>query len=137
MKGWVLGLAVAALIGAAGAARAQAGNNVSAQVEIGSLTSTYAWAVDALDIDTLMTIFSEDVEYDLSVYGLPSVKGRDNVREFFLASVFPINRCSFITISNIWSDVNGAEATGGDYYFHTGFEPVWCQNSNNVYAARA
>jgi len=123
MKRWVLGLALAALVGMPWAVQAQGGSDVLAEAEIARLTSTYAWSVDAMDIDTLMTIFSDDIEYDLSVYGYPNVQGWDNVKAFFLSSVFPANQCSFITISNIWSHVTGATATGGDYYVHTGINP--------------
>ena len=94
------------------------------EAQIARLPVTYAWAVDALDIDTLMTIFSEDIEYDLSAYNIPNAKGKDAVRNIFLKAVFPINRCSFITISNIWSEVTGNSGEGGDYFVHVGIDPV-------------
>lgn len=124
MKRWVLGLALAVMIGVPGAARAQGGSDVLAEAEIARLTSIYAWAVDSMDIDTLMTIFSDDVEYDLKAYYGVSVTGWANVKDFFLTKVFPTNQCSFIMISNIWSDVNGTKANGGDYYLHTGYNPA-------------
>ncbi|MFN8627334.1 MAG: nuclear transport factor 2 family protein [Candidatus Binatia bacterium] len=98
--------------------------HVVAEAQIARLPFIYAWSVDSLDIDTLMTVFSEDIEYDLSAYGFPSVKGWDNVKAFFLSSVFPANECSFIMIANIWSEVTGNKAIGGDYYKHAGIRPV-------------
>jgi ketosteroid isomerase-like protein len=124
MKRLVLGLALAALVGMPWAARAQGGSDVLAEAEIARLTSTYAWSVDAMDIDTLMTIFSDDVEYDLTTYYGISIKGWQNVKNFFVNTVFPTNACSFIMISNIWSEVAGTKANGGDYYLHTGYNPT-------------
>jgi len=93
-----------------------------AEAKIAKLPVIYAWAVDALDIDTLMSIFSDDIEYDLSAYGIPNAKGKDAVRNIFLYAVFPINDCSFIDISNIWSEVSGRSAIGGDYFTHVGIK---------------
>jgi SnoaL-like domain len=135
MRRWILGVFVAGLLsvpwallvvgcGGGGGSQAQGGSDVQAEAEIARLPVIYAWSIDAMDIDTLMTIFSDDIEYDLSVYGLKSVIGKANVRALFISSVFTANQCSFITLSNMWSDVNGTSATGGDYYLFTGFNPA-------------
>jgi len=126
MRRWFLVAMLAALVGVsgqAGPARAQAAH-LSAEQQIARLPGIYAWSVDSLDIDTLMTIFSDDIEYDLSAYGLPGAQGKDAVRNIFLEVVFRGNQCSFINISSIWSKINGDEAIGGDYFVHVGINPV-------------
>lgn len=126
MKRWMLGVFAAGMLGMPSAALAKGGGHgvAGAQMaQIERLTATYAWAVDALDIDTLMTVFTDDIEYDLSAYGWPNVKGKDAVRAFFLNAVFPTNQCSFIIISSVWADFEGSSAVGGDYYLHTGYNP--------------
>ncbi len=94
-----------------------------AEVEIAKLPITYAWAVDTKDIYRLMSIFSEDVVYDLSVYGFASATGKQELREIFLSGILPNVRCSFISISNIEVEVTGNTATGGDYFVHAGYDP--------------
>lgn len=92
------------------------------QAEIARLATTYAWAVDSKNIDLMMTIFSRDAEYDLSAYGYPSVVGRDNIRNMFLYAVFPSEKCSFSSISNVRVQVKGNRAEGGDYFMHFGYD---------------
>ena len=94
-----------------------------AEVEIARLPVTYAWAVDTKDIDLLMTVFSEDIVYDLSAYDFPSATGKKAVREVFLSGILSNVRCSFISISNIQVKVTGDTATGGDYFVHAGYDP--------------
>lgn len=94
------------------------------EVEIARLPVTYAWAVDTKDIDLLMTVFSEDVVYDLSAYDFPSASGKEAVRKVFLSGILSNVRCSFISISNIRVEVKGETATGGDYFVHAGYDPV-------------
>ncbi|MAG31541.1 MAG: hypothetical protein CL908_11705 [Deltaproteobacteria bacterium] len=93
------------------------------EVEIAKLPVTYAWAVDAKDIDLLMTLFSEDAVYDLSAYGFPSANGKKEVREVFLSGILTNVRCSLISISNIRVEISGDTATGGDYFIHAGYDP--------------
>jgi ketosteroid isomerase-like protein len=136
MRRSILALAVASMVGLPCAVQAGGVNyataasqafirssKLQAEAEIARLPVIYAWSVDAMDIDTLMTIFSDDIEYDLSAYGYPSVIGKAKVKAFFLSSVFPAETCSFITLSNMWSDVTGRNAIGGDYYVHLGINP--------------
>jgi ketosteroid isomerase-like protein len=94
-----------------------------AEMEIARLPVTYAWAVDTKDIDLLMSVFSEDIVYDLSAYDFPSAAGKDEVRKVFLTGILPNVRCSFISISNITVEVDGDTASGGDYFVHAGYEP--------------
>ena len=90
---------------------------------IARLPVTYAWAVDTKDIDLLMSVFSEDVVYDLSAYDFPAVVGKAAVRKTFLTGIFQNVECSFISIFNIRADVSGDTATGGDYFVHAGYNP--------------
>ncbi len=94
-----------------------------AEVEIARLPVTYAWAVDTKDIDLLMTVFSEDIVYDLSAYDFPSATGKKALREVFLSGILSNVRCSFISITNIRVEVTGDTATGGDYFVHAGYDP--------------
>ena len=94
-----------------------------AEVEIARLPVRYAWAVDTKDIDLLMSVFSEDIVYDLTAYKFPSATGKKAVREVFLNGILPNVRCSFISISNIKVEVAGDTATGGDYFVHAGYDP--------------
>jgi ketosteroid isomerase-like protein len=94
-----------------------------AELEIARLPITYAWAVDTKDIDLLMSVFSEDIVYDLSAYGFPSASGKQAVRKVFLSGILSNVRCSFISISNIKVEVTGDTATGGDYFVHAGYDP--------------
>lgn len=94
-----------------------------AELEIARLAITYAWAVDAKDIDTLMTIFSEDAEYDLSAYAQPPARGKEAIRNVFIHGVFPSERCSFSSISNVRAKINGNQASGSDYFIHYGYNP--------------
>jgi ketosteroid isomerase-like protein len=95
-----------------------------AEAEIAKLPITYGWAVDAKDIDLLMTVFSQDIVYDLSAYGFPNAVGWQQVRDLFSSAIFPFVECSFISISNIRSHVTGNTATGADYFVHAGYNPV-------------
>ena len=94
------------------------------EAEIARLPITYAWAVDEKDIDLLMTVFSQDIVYDLSAYGFPSAVGMEAVRDTFLTGIFPYVECSFISISNIRVHVTGDAATGADYFVHAGYNPT-------------
>jgi ketosteroid isomerase-like protein len=96
---------------------------ILAEAEIAKLPTTYAWAVDTKNIDLLMSVFSEDVVYDLSAYDFPSASGKEAVRKVFLSGILSNVRCSFISISNIQVEVTGDTATGGDYFVHAGYDP--------------
>ncbi|MBK7250891.1 MAG: nuclear transport factor 2 family protein [Gammaproteobacteria bacterium] len=91
------------------------------QMEIGRLLTTYAWAVDSKDIDSMMSIFSEDAQYDLSAYSLPPAVGKAAIRNVFLYGVFPVEKCSFSSITNFAVDIAGKYASGGDYFMHYGY----------------
>lgn len=92
------------------------------EAEIARLTTTYAWAVDAKDIDQMMSIFSRNAVYDLSAYGFPNVVGYENIRNMFIYGVFPSEKCSFSSISNVKVSVKGNRAEGGDYFMHFGYD---------------
>lgn len=92
-----------------------------ARAEIARLPVAYAWAIDRKDIDALLALFATDAAYDLSAYGFPDVRGHAALRKFFLESVFPSERCSFSSISNVQVEIDGARATGGDYFQHFGY----------------
>jgi len=113
--------AVLALLWALAPLPSAARLRLPAEAEIGKLPITYAWAVDAKDIDKMMSIFSQDVVYDLSAYGYPSVVGYDAVRAFFLNAVFPSEQCSFSSISNVELSIDGDTASGADYFVHWGY----------------
>jgi len=98
--------------------------NLPAKMEIARLPVTYAWAVDAKDVDLMMTIFSENAVYDLSVYGFPPVVGKENIRAMFLWGVFPFEESSFSSISNIRVNITGNTASGADYFLHYGYNPI-------------
>jgi ketosteroid isomerase-like protein len=117
-------LAAAVLLGAGGVAAEEHPASVAlelARAEIARLPVAYAWAVDHKDIDALLAIFATDAAYDLSAYGFPDVHGQAALRKFFLESVFPSERCSFSSISNVRIELDGARATGGDYFIHFGY----------------
>lgn len=118
-------LLAAALAGclAAGGCRSPGAGTRAAEAEIAELPVTYAWAVDAKDIDLLMTVFSDDVVYDLSAYGFPSAVGKEAVRRTFLEGVFEYVDCSFLRIANFTVEVDGDRATGRDYFVHSGYGP--------------
>lgn len=128
MRRSIPSLAVASMILAScamqgGGGRARGPDVARAEAEIARLPITYAWAVDEKDIDLLMTVFSRDVEYDLSAYGFPSAVGWEAVRDTFLTGIFPYVECSFISISNIRLHVSGDTARGADYFVHAGYNP--------------
>lgn len=107
----------------AGGGPSRSSQETLAEAEIARLPVTYAWAVDAKDIDLLMSVFSQDIVYDLSAYGFPSAVGWEAVRSTFLSGIFPYVECSFISISNIRVHVSGSTATGADYFVHAGYNP--------------
>ncbi|MBM5811084.1 MAG: nuclear transport factor 2 family protein [Gammaproteobacteria bacterium] len=92
-----------------------------ARAEIARLPIAYAWAVDHKDADALVGLFASDGIYDLSAYGFPDVRGHAALRRFFLESVFPSERCSFSSISNVRIELDGTRATGADYFIHFGY----------------
>lgn len=118
----VLALALASWMAAAGC-RSPIASARAAEAEIAQLPVTYAWAVDAKDIDLLMTVFSEDVVYDLSAYGFPPAVGKEAVRRTFLEGIFEYVDCSFLRIANFTVEVDGDTATGKDYFVHSGYGP--------------
>ncbi len=119
----ITGLA-AATLGSGAAVAADLTPQVAAELaraEIARLPVAYAWAVDRKDVDALLAIFAADASYDLSAYGFPDVRGQAALRRLFLESVFPSERCSFSSISNVRIDLDGERATGGDYFIHFGY----------------
>lgn len=108
---------------AAGCLSPRSASRAIAEAEIAALPVTYAWAVDAKDIDLLMTVFSDDVVYDLSAYGFPPAVGKEAVRRTFRDGVFEYVECSFIRISNFTVTIDGDRATGRDYFVHSGYGP--------------
>lgn len=123
----LLATLLVALMQTGSALAADTGNTAQhdllAEVEIARLATTYAWAVDAKDIDTLMTIFSRDAQYDLGAYGRTPATGHAAIRNVFIHGVFPSEKCSFSSISNLRVQINGNEASGGDYFIHFGYNP--------------
>ena len=129
MNRWAVTLLWTWVVVVPGAAQAADGDHRArhqraiAEVEIARLPITYAWAVDTKDIDLLMTVFSEDIVYDLSAFDFPPATGKKEVRKVFLSGILSRTRCSFISISNIKVEVTGDTATGGDYFVHAGYDP--------------
>src|SRR3972149_5026188 len=91
------------------------------ELEISKLPVTYAWAMDSKDIELLMSVFAEGVEYDVSSLGFPPIVGKEAVRQFYLTQVFPREEASFSSISNIRIELRGDTAIGGDYFMHYGY----------------
>lgn len=124
-----------------GIARDRGFNKPSARMEIGQLTTTYAWAVDSKDLDALMSIFVAGEPgdpvypiYDISTLGIPGltkVEGTTAIRQFMQQAVIPGEPWAFSSISNIDIEFTGREpvthwetARGGDYYIHDGYVPA-------------
>jgi ketosteroid isomerase-like protein len=120
---WTAALLVAAVTHAGCAGYRGAAHHLAAEAELERLAIAYAWAVDAKDIELLMTLFSEDIVYDLSAYGFSPAVGKQRVRETFLEGVFEYVECSFISISNITLEIDGDTARGSDYFVHAGYNP--------------
>jgi len=91
------------------------------ELEISKLPVAYAWAMDSKDIELLMSVFAEGVEYDVSSLGFPPIVGKEAVRQFYLTQVFPREEASFSSISNIRIELRGDTAIGGDYFMHYGY----------------
>lgn len=123
MRAALLAAVLAAAAGAAACGSPRGAGHAAAEAEIAALPVTYAWAVDAKDLDLLMTVFSDDVVYDLSAYGFPPAVGKEAVRRTFREGVFEYVDCSFLRITNFTVEVDGDEATGKDYFVHSGYGP--------------
>ncbi|AMN47383.1 hypothetical protein ACG33_09790 [Steroidobacter denitrificans] len=120
---WAITAVLCAVIGyaAAGVDRESVEERLRSEAEIGRLAVNYAWAVDEKKIDAMMALFAENAVYDLSAYGHASVAGRAAIRELFLQSVFRAEQCSFSSISNLRTDIQGTRASGADYFVHLGY----------------
>ena len=115
-----------------------------ARMAIQQLTTTYGWAIDFKDIDSLMSIFVEGEPgvdeiypvYDLSalqIPGLDKVEGTTAVRGFFQFAVAAGEPWSFSSISNVDVEFTGREtAVGGDYYIHDGWVPAELDGNGDV-----
>ena len=54
------------------------------RVALQDAMTTYCLAVDSLsDMDTLLSVFTEDADFDMGPIGLPSLKGHAEIRDFF------------------------------------------------------
>ena len=124
IRRWCCGSLAAAILGPAAAVATEPAAHPATEIaraEIARLPVAYAWAVDGRDIEAMLAIFTTDAVYDLSAYGFPDVRGHSALRRFFLESVFPSERCSFSSISNVRIEIDGEHATGGDYFLHFGY----------------
>lgn len=130
----VVAAALAVTTGAFAGDRDSDRDGIAAQMEIAQLTTTYAWAVDAKDIEKMMSIFSEDAVYDLSAYNLPPAVGKAAIRNVFLYGVFPVEKCSFSSISNVAVDIAGRAASGSDYFMHFGYNSKYAAPNTRTYS---
>lgn len=88
-----------------------------AEAELAKLHIAYAWALDAKDVESILSLFSENVRFDLSEYNVPPVSGKAALRHLYTELLSQADR-SFSSISNIRVEATGETATGGDYFMH-------------------
>lgn len=76
------------------------------------LTHNYAWAVDNAQLDVLLSLFTEDAEWDTTAFGMGVERGHPALREFFSGLIANTDsRCHMAMNHRIDVDDNTARAT--------------------------
>ena len=79
---------------------------------IRQLTHNYAWAVDNAQLDVLMSLFTEDAEWDTTAFGMGVERGQAALREFFHGLIANTHsRCHMAMNHRIDVDGDTASAT--------------------------
>ncbi|WP_425409877.1 nuclear transport factor 2 family protein [Hyphococcus sp.] len=79
----------------------------------------YCWFADMQDIDALVSLFDQDGIMDASEFGLPVIKGRQSLRDFF-QTLLETHKCSQHLAGNFRVDIAKNEASGTSYYVMEG-----------------
>jgi ketosteroid isomerase-like protein len=90
------------------------------RMEVESLPTTIAWAMDSGDMDLWLSVWSDDVRYVVPQYNI-DIHGKEALKEFAAIAVFGLEARRFSAITNIVVDVKGDTASGKDYYMHYGY----------------
>jgi hypothetical protein len=90
------------------------------RMEVESLPTTIAWAMDSGDMDLWLSVWSDDVRYVVPQYNI-DIHDKEALKEFAAIAVFGLEARRFSAITNIVVDVKGDTATGKDYYMHYGY----------------
>jgi len=90
------------------------------RMEVQSLPTTMAWAMDTGDRDLWLSLWSDDVRYVVPQYDI-DIRGKEALKEFAATAIFGMEAKKFSAITNVMVDVKGNTATGKDYYMHYGY----------------
>lgn len=96
-------------------------------MEIEKVTKTMVWAMDEGDMDTWLSIFSDDIKYSAYNYGdetplLPiPIESKAMLEMMAPMMIFERAEHTFSTLSNMQIEVSGDTATAQDYYVHYEF----------------
>ncbi|MFD1210801.1 nuclear transport factor 2 family protein [Arthrobacter sp. GCM10027362] len=78
------------------------------------LTHEYSWAVDNARLDDIVALFTEDAEWDVTAFGMDTVRGSDALRAFYAGLIEnTTHRCHLALNHRI--DVNGDSAAATVY----------------------
>lgn len=103
-----------------------------AEMEIAKMLTAYAWALDGKDIETSMSLFTDDVRFDYSELGFAPIVGKAALREFFTRA-YARDEAAFSSLTNTRIDLNGDTATGGDYFMHYGYKGLGSADPKRSY----
>jgi len=88
--------------------------NHDALEDIRRLTFEYARAVDGQDLEGVVALFTEDALWDARGFGMPEMKGRDDIRAFYTSIFENVAHCAHLTLNHL-VEVDGDTATGHVY----------------------
>jgi uncharacterized protein (TIGR02246 family) len=92
-----------------------AAQSVEADVEaIRRLTHEYSWAVDNSRLDDIVALFSEDAEWDVTAFGMDTVRGADAIRAFYAGLIENTTHRCHLALNHL-IDVDGDTAVARVY----------------------
>jgi len=84
--------------------------------EIRQISYTYYFALDTGNIDLLMSVFTDDAEFDMRGAGQEVLKGADVIREYFINGQLANMNGQIHLATNHRVQLAGDDATGTVYY---------------------
>ncbi|WP_262106573.1 nuclear transport factor 2 family protein [Arthrobacter sp. Marseille-P9274] len=92
-----------------------AARSVETHVEaIRRLTHEYSWAVDNSRLDDIVALFTEDAEWDVTAFGMDTVRGADAIRAFYAGLIENTTHRCHLALNHL-IDVDGDTAVARVY----------------------
>lgn len=89
--------------------------------EIKALCARYGLGLDTYDMDTILSVFTEDAIFNATAFGLTCPTGHDEIRSFFQHTL-DVMSAQIHIFTNFIIDIDGPDsAAGSNYLYQDGY----------------